>query len=410
MHNELTGDGPYATRKGASRPDRLWVSPELAAYFVSCQVQDLFADHSALSGFFNIPAEAEKYNWWPTPSKVPWHCVDLQSWHGAGLHFEPFQAQHRSSSDYYAALGKHYEDNLATHCCSEAFTGLPSSCRGRAQHFMPIERLQQLGCPRPSRTGEEQPRSSLMNRAVQKWFRQLRRFQSLIHNLRRDSDAPSAVAYRLELWASIKRAKGFAADFSSWWSIRPHKLQGSPFDFPEMLPPLALAEQLFEDFKHNYRAFEAWNLRQRQSTLKATMKENSKHAFATVKSNMASAPGRFVETKSAAVLDVDPNSRLVHVDAPLPDLQPAVWTLDDEPIRATRHADHLIEIHSEVPLLPGQEISQSHHVAELDQSLATLCSRSIAGTDHMLREDLMDLTTWIWSTCQRRTMRPWLAF
>ena len=374
LHHEMTGEGPHATCKGVSRPDRLWISPELAAHFVSCQVQDLFADHSVLSGFFNIPTEAETYTWWPMPSKIPWHCVDLPAWHGAGLFFEPFQAHMGTPSDYYAALCKHYEDNLAKHCRSEAATGLPSSCRGRAQHFAPIDRLQQLGCPKPSRPGEEQPRSSLMNRAVQKWFSQLRRFQSLIHNLRRANDTPSAVAYRLELWACIKRAKCFATDFPSWWAIRVHKLQGSPADFPEMLPSLAIAEQLFEDFKGNYRSFEAWNLRQRQSTLKAMMKEHSKYAFATVKTNMASTPDRFVETKSAVILDVDPNSHMVHIDAPLPDVQSAVWTLDDEPVQATRHADHLLEVHSEVPLLPGQEITQKHHIVELDHMLDHLCS------------------------------------
>ena len=194
LHWENTGDGPHATCKGSSRPDRLWVSPELAAYFVAAEVKDLFADHSVLSGFFEIPCAASHYQWWPMPAKIPWHCVDLQAWHQSDPQFLAFSAGSGSSSDYFAALGKHYEDHLAQHCKSEAFSGLPPACRGRGQHFMPTKRLQQLGCPKPSRSGEEQPRSSFMNRSVQKWFSQLRRLQSLIHNLRRASDTASAAA------------------------------------------------------------------------------------------------------------------------------------------------------------------------------------------------------------------------
>ena len=283
LHQLNTGEGPYATCKGASRPDRLWISPELAAYFVSCEVQDLFSDHSVLTGKFEIPMEATHYTWWPMPAKIPWHSVDLASWYGSDPQFQAFQAGSGSSSDYFAALGKHYEDHLSPHCTTDASTGLSNACRGRGQHFQPVKRLQQLGCPKPSRSGEEQPRSSFLNRSVQKWFRQLRRFQSLLHNLRRGGTAPSAIAYRLELWNSIKRARGFSADFMSWWPTRPHRLQGSPMDFPELLPSVQVAETIYEDFRTNYRAFESWNIRHRQATLKAVMKESAKHAFASVR-------------------------------------------------------------------------------------------------------------------------------
>ena len=371
LHHLKTGDGPHCTCKNSSRPDRLWISPELAAYFVASEVQDLFSDHSVLTGIFDIPTEATHYTWWPMPAKVPWQCIDLASWHATAPQFQAFDAGSGSSSDYFAAIGKHYEDHLSPHCRSEAFTGLPTACRGRGQHFEPEVRWQQLGCPKPSRSGEEQPRSSFMNRAVQKWFSQLRRLQ-LMRNLRRAGANPSAVAYRLELWASIKRAKGFSSDFASWWPTRAHRLQGSPADLPELLPSLATAEAIYEDFRINYRSFETWNLRHRQATLTAVMRENSKHAFASVKPSKVSAPDRFVEIKTANILDVDPQSRMVHLDAPLPHRSSVTWQLDDEPVQVTWHAEHLLEIHSQVPLMPEQEITQTHHIVELDDMLQHL--------------------------------------
>ena len=53
------GDLPSPTCKGRTSPDRIYVSPELARHFQSCQVQDLFADHSVLTGFFDFPTDAQ---------------------------------------------------------------------------------------------------------------------------------------------------------------------------------------------------------------------------------------------------------------------------------------------------------------------------------------------------------------
>lgn len=75
---QLRCDGwlPVPTCKGRTRPDHLWVSPELAARFRSCSVHDLFANHSLLSASFDLPMDGAVHSWWPMPGKVPWGSVD----------------------------------------------------------------------------------------------------------------------------------------------------------------------------------------------------------------------------------------------------------------------------------------------------------------------------------------------
>ena len=250
----LSGEGPYPTCKGSTRPDRIFIFPELAAHFVRCEVQDLFSDHSVVAGYFDVPQTAATYSWWPMPAKIPWGSVNLTDWQSSGLVFPDFVTSGVSSTQYLSSLGQHYEQHLGPFFEPAPQAGLPCASLGRAQTFHPTNRPQNLRCLRASRPGEEQPRCDLVSHSVQRWFRQLRRLQSLAHNLRRASDAPTAVCYRLELWNSIKTARGFAGTFPCWWEVRPHKLPGAPRCLPDLLPSLAVLEIIFEDFRCNYRA------------------------------------------------------------------------------------------------------------------------------------------------------------
>ena len=363
LHARLTGDGPYPTCKGSTRPDRIFVSPELASYFVRCEVTDVFADHSVVTGHFALPGDASTYSWWPMPAKMPWSSIDIPAWHASSPVFLPF-AKDQDTTDYLSSIGQQYEASVKPEFVSDIPNGLPRACRGRAQHHSPVLRPRNLKTLRPSRNGEEKPRCDLVSHSVQRWFRQLRRIQSLVHNLRRNSDAVTALVYRLDLWRAIKSACGFAGTFPVWWSVRPHKLPGAPMSFPDLLPPLGVVEIIFEDFKQNYRAFETWNLRHRSETLQAVLRTDMRKAFQTLRSDTASAPDRFVETSVAQVLDVEVETCLVHVDRPLVQTAQTSWTLEDEPARVTQIGSQLFEVHSSLPLVPGQELSMHTHITD----------------------------------------------
>ena len=55
LQESLTSQSPQPTFRGVSRPDRICLSPELAAAFRSCHFQQAFADHGALWGEFHPP-------------------------------------------------------------------------------------------------------------------------------------------------------------------------------------------------------------------------------------------------------------------------------------------------------------------------------------------------------------------
>ena len=96
-------------------------------------------------------------------------------------------------------------------------------------------------------------------------------------------------------------------------------------------------------------------------------------AFQSVKNDSLATPDRFDEQQSVTILDVAPDSNQVHIDTPLPEWQLTSWTLEDEPVRITRLADHLLEVHTNQPLMPGQEIIQKRHIVDIDQMLDHLC-------------------------------------
>ena len=212
---------------------------------------------------------------------------------------------------------------------------------------------------------------------MQRWFRQLRRLQSRLHNLRRASSSPSAVCYRLEVWQSIKSARGFAGSFAAWWCVRPHKLVGSPHTLPVDLPSVDLLELIFNDFRCNFRTFESWNLQQRRKTLSAVMRTDIRKAFQSLKEEAPTCPERFVHSTSAQVVDVDPVANLVHIDQPLCPSKQVTWTLDDVPVQV-RALDHqLFEVRSSLPLMPGQELimhSQLTCIADMQESLKSFWS------------------------------------
>ena len=140
------------------------------------------------------------------------------------------------------------------------FPAIASGARGRAPRVL----VEQFPSPKPSRRGEECPAAGTLSRPLCLWFRQLRRLQSLLHNLRAARSSPEAVDYRLSIWSSICNASGFAPSFPAWWRSRLHRLQGSSLLWPAYLPSLATLECLFADFRVNYRAYESWHLQQQK--------------------------------------------------------------------------------------------------------------------------------------------------
>ncbi len=99
--------------------------------------------------------------------------------------------------------------------------------------------------------------------------KELRRHQSYGFAAHANSQACSAVAYRLELWAAILRAPGFESSFAVWWSQHASQSDiGAPHTLPVGPPGAAVAKAIFRHLKRSFETFENWHHRQRSNTLR----------------------------------------------------------------------------------------------------------------------------------------------
>ena len=371
LHQHRTGEPPKMTCKGATQPDRIYVSPELARFFHFAEVTDLFADHSVVSGHFNLPDFSYRHTWWPMPQPLPWDDIDLQHWHSEVTQ-SPTLGDFTSSTEFLADFGKQYERSCQIGFREGAPRTLPTHCRGRAQTWKPQQRSTQMTLVRTARAGEEAPASSFINRQVQRWFRQLRRIQSLLHNMRRNLQTPQAVEYRLLTWRAIQNATGFDGPFALWWLHRPIKLQSALAELPVFLPPCAELEQIFLDFQYNYRSLEHWHLSNRQKALKLKYQESAREAFRVVRQKDLPPMAHLTRSDKAEILEVDPGTFSVTTDADLLATPTSSWFLEDSPAKVLRLGDRYFQVESDLLLCPGQVLELRCHLTSTQDMLAEL--------------------------------------
>eukprot|EP00435_Cladocopium_sp_Y103_P038287 s250_g10.t1 len=255
------------------------------------------------------------------------------------------------------------------------------TCKGV---YEPQQRQPQAPTLRPSRQSEEAPSSDFICRSLQRWFTQLRRMQSLLHNVRRGSDQLAALAYRLRTWQAIKTARGFSGSFAAWWALRPIKHQGVGDILPTLVPSASVLEGLYDDFKANYRSLEAWNMRHRAATLKLAAREDTKTAFRAILGDAESqAIDSFEDRQAAMVLAVDAATGQVHTDVDIAPQAAASWTLDDEPAEVAKVDRCIFTVDSDRLLCPGQELMQS---------VTTLPPPGTYGTYKLLKEVIWKLS------------------
>ena len=285
----------------------------------------------------------------------------------------PFDASVQSSTEYFHLFGQKYETSLCPFFQPDPAAGLPATCKGRAQIYEPKPRQQHAPRLSSSRQGEESTSSDMLSRAMQRWFTQLRRIQSLLHNLRRDSDNPSAVSYRLLTWQKIKLAKGFTGGFPAWWMVRPVKVHGSPDSLPDNLPSVLELEQIFADFRTNFRTLESWNLRHRTQILKATAGEHAKKAFQMVLGDSeASQVHCFHAERNATVIGVDAATTQVHLDTDLAEDSGSLWFLDDVSATVKKVGPCVFEVQSDRLLCPGQDLRCIRQIDDPEDMAAML--------------------------------------
>ena len=344
---------PRATCKGATLRDFVFLSPEAAALCRQVEVRDVFAEHSTVIAELALVG-VDTIRSWPQPSEIPWSHVNIPQWQASCV---PAPSPERCSTTWLQQFGKHIEESLDGHCQGIPGKCLPAKCHGRGQALRP--RAANMVCPsKPSRPGEESATHSLLSLEVKRWFEQLRRLQSLHHSLKAGKQTASALEYRLQLWASIKSAKGFRPCFGAWWQARAVRLQGSPVELPITVPNVATAQLVFLDFRDNYRRFEAWNVRQRSRILQEQYLESKSKLYKDLRDPSPGKVDIMVLRHEHEILDVDESTSQVHVGAPVDTRGCSLWSINGQPANVEVLSQHCCAVSGAITLSSATELEQ----------------------------------------------------
>ncbi|CAE7670476.1 unnamed protein product [Symbiodinium sp. CCMP2592] len=196
---------------------------------------------------------------------------------------------------------------------------------------------------------------------VKRWFQQLRRLQSLTHALKAAKSEPAAVDYRLALWRSICRARGFCGGFSAWWAKRPTRLVGSPTMLPQTVPDSGTATCLFEDFRCNYRRLEAWHLQRRGQILSCKYDKSLSQLYCELREPAPEQVDTLTASRDYAILAV--SDKQVHLSSSLDLRGSSTWAVDGQPVEICEVDDVVCTL--SVPACPGQELEQTQTLSSV---------------------------------------------
>lgn len=314
------------TCKKVTERDFIWCSPEALDLLLEVSTQDAFCDHCVLVGHFRVPDVRPTLRSWLIPAHIPWDAIDLHELNTGEMDFVP---EELTATELVASIGSTLEKGLDGRVQGQPGSCLTAQQRGRGHRTAPKTIGIVAPTSRPSRQGEVALRGDLAGRAVHLWFKQLRRLQSFLFASRANCIEPSAVAYRLELWAAIRRARGFSPSFVRWW--RDHSSAdfdfGAPPVFPGGPPDASVAEAIFRHFKCSFEKFENWHLRQRSSALKMKH-EHSMEALHKELRDSQGASLQLLEFRHEYIIEVvDPTEGVVYLDQEAAVCGASTWTL-----------------------------------------------------------------------------------
>ena len=384
---------PQSTCKSSTSPDQVWLSPEATLLVANSSVWHVYADHSVVLAGLSLPRVSINEPQWWLPGHVPWEHITQDLWthelSDIGLMFPttlvPVGGSDLSSSDV-AAEGQ-LEASKAFHCWSQKFEKRVNRCasthiaqhdrsfHGRGSMTAPRQRKKCPPVQKSSRPGEVSQLNGFLNRAVGRWFRQLRRLQSYKHAAG-SVNAETNFESRIALWHSIRTAPGFQGGFDSWWLTRPVQSQGVPTTLPITAPNHRVAVLLYDEFLLNYRKFELWQLSRRNESCKHKLQSSVRGLFAATRKPAKEALDCLEDSLSQEITVVDTADNLVAVPHPFPPNNLFAWTLQQQPVQV-RPMNGLYQIDTDLVLCSGQTLSCQvlvHETTEIHQRLANLWS------------------------------------
>eukprot|EP00435_Cladocopium_sp_Y103_P012427 s365_g3.t1 len=336
------------TCKKTSTKDLVWLSPELITKLESVHVDSTyFPDHSIVYGKFADLDPFVPVPIWFKPHRLPWDEIPSDyAWphhaHKVGSIPEVFHAMEQQVDCALRDASK---------------PGLLHAQKGRCSVVAPTFVHHPVAPLKPSRRHEFQ--IEYMGESYQhvQWCRQLRRLQSLLHVLRKESPNAATVRHRHELWKSIRGASGFPGGFPKAWFHRGHVTVGAPVSLPKQVPSPEQAMLIFQDFQAEFKALEKTLIAHRRKTAKLRRLENTNAVYADV-SKPRSMPVQSVVTKTfVQVTQISEDGLQVQYEPPTLCVDQEVST-EHGWLQIAGHEPGQINLAEEAPLEIGDSLTQ----------------------------------------------------
>ena len=306
------GQSSVQTGRGRRIIDQLWLSPELQQVLIGVEVQhDMWADHSPVVAKFaggGVPSIPHWRMPQPFPWPADWTCqVEFQP--GTDLTLE------------YARLWAQVESGAVQW---NAHHGIPSTRaqQGRGQTLTTVHRVaHQVPC-RKERVGEVAPTFYGVSLQHARYFKQLRRLQSLRHQQARGVSGFHACMNREDTWRAVRRAPGFPGGFGGWWSANGF-LPVFPSGMPLICPSGGELDTMFESMNKWVKAYEAGLAQKRYQFGKQRRAGSLQYVFKDCKTAAPPPVDTLLQRLEVGIDEVRPEEASIVLTSPvtlLPDL------------------------------------------------------------------------------------------
>jgi len=299
LEAERTGRLPVATCRGKTRRDFMLVSRELAALFLECQVDDdTVSDHSNLIGRFRGgPDEVSRFVW-PIPDQMEWEPFAQRQ----PVQTELFHDPECVTTDYQKFWHEVERHNQSARTVMRK--PVIRAMTGRATQLMPTQRYANHAPLKTSRPGDRQP--AFLGSCLQhaQWTKQLRRLQSYVRLSRSGPITAEHGVHQLQLWTSIRFARGFVPNFVSWWGNRNLGI-GEPSTVPEQPPNHAVATLFYAGMELELEQLEKSLNASRSHANRLHKASDTNAMYRTVRRDVPAQVDSLALTLTAVVAEVD---------------------------------------------------------------------------------------------------------
>ena len=346
------GTSSEATGRGSRRLDQLWISPELQRAYLSTTVDfACWADHAAVSASFSHECLSVTITSWPCPVQFPW----------------PQEWTCPVAVDYFGDLSVEYakfwmqvETQARVWSQHQGVPVTKAHC-GRASVLEP-KPVRQYLCPlKKARKGDVQPTFMGVSLQHARYFRQLRRLQSLTRILSKGTTTWNGCLNRDETWRAIRMAVGFPGGFGPWWDsngLQPSL--GAPLSL--CCPSLEFVQTLFQGFQHFMQKYETSLTSQRYQFAKHRRAQKLSYVFQDCKDDPLPKADVLLDSLHVGVEEVrhEDNSMVLVRPVQLLDDLPVV--VDGHVVQVVAHCDDQVWVDSLPDVSPGCWLTQERAV------------------------------------------------